>query len=177
MFKPNKSNFRNSNNQLYTRRLFVEESYTANDKTSVTYTLSDQDHPSGYPSLFKLYMEEADPTEFRFAERYLDSYDHWVLITETTWFKPYLERWRATLEQKLRSQAVDKVMQVAQDDTHKSQFEAVKILLNCGWKSKEPRYTDKGRGRPSKVEIKNALDSRVSEEEELSRELKRLAED
>lgn len=171
MFRPNKELFRNSVGQLYTRRVFLETSYNLNDRSMIQYTLTDRDHPDGYVSLYRLYMEAEDPTEFRFAETYLDSFEHWKLICATEWFKPIVARWRKSLEAKIRQQIVDRVISISKDDTHKNQFEALKVMLQGSWKEKEE--TRKA-GRPSKEEIKGHLVKEAEEDKMVQEELNRL---
>lgn len=168
---PDKTLFKNAMGALFTRGLFLERSYTKNDKSSVIYTLRDEDHPDGYKSLYKLYMETADPTEFVFANTYLDSYDHWMAIASTTWFEEELIRWRRDLEQKLKSKAMTTVKAIADSDGHKNQFEAIKILLNAGWKEKP---SGKGAGRPTKEAIKAEIKTQANEERALNADLDRV---
>lgn len=168
---PDKSLFKNTMGSLYTRGLFLEKSYTKNDKSSVQYTLRDEDHPDGYKSLYRLYMELADPTEYEFANTYLDSYDHWVAISTATWFEEELIRWRRDLEQKLKSRAMKTVQNIADSDGHKNQFEAIKILLNAGWKDKP---VGKGAGRPTKEAIKAEIKTQAKEDQLVKEELDRV---
>lgn len=172
MFKPRPESLKNSQGQPYLRRLFLETSYTINDKSDIPYTLRDEDHPEGYKSLYLLFISAEDPTEIVFAEQYLDGYAHWVRLCESEWFKEYADRWRTELDLKLKYKAIEIVKQVATDPDHKNQFEAVKILLNTPWRDK-PKAKD-GRGRPSKAEVKGELKSRVEEELALQEELKRV---
>jgi hypothetical protein len=171
MFVPDKTKFRNSMNGLYIRRVFLETSYRDNDKTPVQYTLRSSDHPEGYPSLYKLYIQMGDPLEYQFAETYLESYEHWMKLCETSWFRPIVERWRNDLQAKLKTAALQKILRVSEDDTHKNQFEALKIILAGGWKEKE---TKRRAGRPSKEEVQGHLKQSVNEEKELLEELKRV---
>lgn len=171
MFVPDKTKFRNPMNGLYIRRIFLETSYRDNDKTPVQYTLRSQDHPDGYPSLYKLYIQLADPLEYQFAETYLESYEHWTKLCETNWFKPIIERWRNDLQAKLKTQALQKILRVSEDDSHRNQFEALKIILAGGWKEKEPR---RKAGRPTKEEVKGQLQQTISDEKELLEELRRV---
>lgn len=157
---------------LYTRGLFLEQSYLKNDKSMVQYTLRDEDHPDGYKSLYKLYIEEEDPTEYVFASKFLDSYDHWMMLCECTWFQEEAVRWRRDLTQKLKARAMTIVKSVAESDGHKNQFEAVKILLNGGWDRKEPKT--KGPGRPTKEAIKGELRRQAEEDKELQEDFKRV---
>ncbi len=173
MFKPEESSLKNEGNQPYLRRLFLETSYQLNDRTGIPYTLADQDHPEGYKSLYRLYMDYEDPTEFSFANQFLLGHAHWTRLCESEWFRPYAERWRKELELKLKHKALEIVKNVSMDDGHKDQFQAVKILLNAGWKEKEAPGKPK-RGRPSKAEIKGALKEKVEEDKELLRELERV---
>lgn len=172
MFRPKIESLKNAQGSVYLRRLFLETSYTLNDKSDIPYTLRDEDHPEGYKSLYKLYIEAEDPTEIVFAEAYLDGHSHWTRLCECTWFKEFVERWRLELDLKLKSKAIEIVKAVALDSAHKNQFEAVKILLNAPWRDK-PKAKD-GRGRPSKAEVKGELKSRVDEEVALQEELKRV---
>lgn len=134
---------------FYLNALFFEQ--TMADKSTVLYTLKDHDH-NGYPSLYRLYMETNDPTEWRFATTYLDGWKHWELLQACVWFKPYIERWRRELELRMKSQALARIMAEAKT-TNKESFSANKYLLEKGW---EPKDTASKRGRPSKEDIKQA---------------------
>lgn len=171
-FHPTKSLFRNSNGQLKTRGLFIEMSYTLNDRSGVLYTLGNVDHADGYTSLYRLYMDAKDPTEAIFAKRYLDSYEHWKALCDAKWFAPYVAMWREELEQELKSEALFCIQDIAKDSTNKYHFEALKILLNAGWKEKGKQT--KGRGRPSKEEIAGALKLAKDEESDLLNDLQRV---
>lgn len=173
MFKPDKKIFRNATGQWYTNRLFLERSYTVNDKSNTIYTLRNEDHPEGYVSLYRLYMEEADPTEYAFADKYLDGYQHWQLLCSSTWFKPYIEQWREELETRIKSSALKTIERISKDNSHKNQFEAIKILLSLGWKEKTSGK-GKGRGRPSDDEVKGQLKQLAEEEKSLAEEYKRV---
>src|SRR3990167_1337022 len=92
--------FKNASGARLTQALFYEE--TGADKSSVIYTLKDQDH-EGFPSLYRLYIEMEDILEYEFANKYLDNWSHWEWLTQAGWFKPYVLRWRKELELKIRS--------------------------------------------------------------------------
>ena len=124
----------------YTRGLFFET--TLQDKSSVVYTLKDEDH-EGYPSLYRLYMDMADTTEFEFSNKYLDGHDHWKKLSETTWFKPYVERWREELRLKLEAIYRARLEQMAADGG-KEALAATKTLLEINRKATERKKV----GRP-----------------------------
>lgn len=158
------SPFRNAYGQRYLRTLFYET--TLADKTGVVYTLKDRDH-EGYPSLYRLYMESDDPTEYSFAISNLDGWDHWETLCECTWFKPYITRWRRELEIRAKARALLAIKALAADPTSKEHYQASKFLINSGWREKA---TGRGAGRPSKDEVQKvarqlAEDSRNLEED------------
>lgn len=140
-----KDKFRIDTGQRLLRGLFYET--TLADKTGVVYTLKDRDH-LGYPSLYRLYMETDDPTEYVFATTHLESWDHWERLCKCTWFKPYVTRWRRELELRTRARALAQIKTAASAGT-KDSFQAQKFLVSSGWKSPETNR----RGRPSKEEI------------------------
>ena len=133
-------------NQRLTRALFLEESYM--DRTYVLYTLKNHDH-EGYKSLYQLYINEEDPTEGRFANKYFEDYDHWMAVSEAPWLKKHISKWRKELDVRLRSRALSEILSVANNPDHKSSYEANKYILNGNWKSN----SEAKKGRPSKEEI------------------------
>lgn len=130
---------------------------TLADKSSVIYTLKDTDH-KGYDSLYRLYMEVLDPTEYRFANSYLDGWGHWKQLSVCNWFKPYIDRWREELQLKIASEALTRIMAEASTD-RKESFAANKYLLEKGW---QPKGADKV-GRPSKEAIQDAASRMVKD--------------
>lgn len=140
------SEFRNSNNLQLLNGLFYET--TDADKSSVVYTLKDRDH-LGYPSLYRLYMEADDPTEYSFAVANLDGWSHWERLCECTWFKPHIAKWRRELEVRLRARALLQIRATA-GTPGKESFQANKFLVGQGWKEGGPK---RRAGQPSKDEI------------------------
>lgn len=164
-----KTKFRHPNtNSRYLKGLFFEQ--TGADKSTVVYTLKDSDH-EGYPSLYRFYMEVNDPTEWKFAQEYLDGWEHWEMLTSCTWFKPYIARWRKELELRMKSEALARIMRESKT-TSKESFSANRYLLEKGWEPKEgPSHR---RGRPSKDDIAKAATELASADKRLSDDLERL---
>lgn len=155
--------FRGENNIRYLKALFYE---TVNaDKSTVVYTLKNEDH-MGFPSLYRLYMEMDDPTEYQFAITYLDGWEHWEMLTACTWFKPYVEKWRREIELRVRSQALAKLREAAKEG--KDTLAANKFLLERGWKDKATK------GRPSKDQIKKAADEIAHDEKKINNDFDRI---
>lgn len=155
-------------NVRYTKALFFE--VAVDDKSNVMYTLKDKDH-KGYPSLYRLYMDMADPLEINFAEAYLDGWEHWQMICDTVWFKPYIKRWRHELQLKLRAEALLRIRDIAKDETHRGSLAANKILLDGGWQTKEDT---KKVGRKSKDEIKAEAERLFVSEKDALADLERI---
>lgn len=162
------SKFRSSTNQRLTKSLFLEESYM--DQSSVLYTLKDQDH-NGFPSLYRLYMEMSDPTELEFARAYFDGWEHWLMIANASWFKPYIAKWREELDVQIRANALKSIRNVASDGFHKQSYEANKFLLLGGWKPQQGK--DKV-GRPSKEAIKSEAERLFENEKSINEDYKRI---
>jgi hypothetical protein len=152
--------------QRATKSLFYEMSY--GDTSRVVYTLKDKDH-KGYKSLYKLYMEERDILEHTFANKYFESYEHWQLVSETSWLKPLVEKWREELELVLKAEALSNIIAVSKDPEHKSHYEASKYLLNSPWRGP----TD-NRGRPSRQKIKEAAEDLFSKHQTFKQDHERI---
>ena len=157
--------FRTDNNIRYLKALFFET--TDADKSTVVYTLKDREH-MGYPSLYQLYMETNDPTEYTFATQYLDGWEHWEMLSSCSWFKPYVERWRRELELKVRSEALLKIRESAKEG--KDSFAANKFLLEKGWTKDKPS----GRGRPKKEDIAKAADQIAQDRNRVEADFNRI---
>ena len=142
--------FKNASGRRYTKALFFE-TIMDSDKSTAVYTLKDQDH-AGLPSLNRLYLELADPTEYLYATKYLEVWEHWQELCACVWFEPYVDRWRVELELKLKAEALARIKAEARS-TSKNAFTANKLLLDGGWIDKGSRAPGKV-GRPSTAAVK-----------------------
>lgn len=147
-----------------TKSLFYE--MTLADKSSVVYTLKNQDH-KGFPSLYRLYMETNDPTEYKFATTYLADWQHWLMLQKLSWFAPLVERWREELQLKIAAEALTRILSEAQSDRREA-FAANKYLLEKGWKPKGSV------GRPSQEAIKREATRLVQNNERLNEDWARV---
>jgi hypothetical protein len=163
--------FKNKNGVLYTKALFLEMSYE--DPSSAIYTLKNEDHEhkgTNYLSLYRLYMREADPTEWRVAENYFDGWEHWEQIAKAAWMKPFVESWRKQLNLRLRSEALNRIISESKTNS-KDSIAAAKYVLEKKWEEK----TGPGRGRPTKEAIRQeAAYLRSQDEDFLAKDLKRF---
>jgi uncharacterized protein Usg len=150
--------------------LFFETAQTKEAKP--LYTLKTFDHTHNgvtYISLYKAYLELDDPTEYEFAVKYFESWEHWMEVAQSPRLSAFVEEWRKELHQRLKSIALANVRQMAQDETHKASFSANKFLLEKGWEPKEKKAV----GRPSKEEAVEALEDDLFNED-YERLLKKL---
>lgn len=161
--------YTNSIGRPLTLGLFFET--TGGDKTGVVYTLKDIDH-EGYPSLYRLYMEAGDPTEYEFATQHLEGWRHWQMLSNAAWFAEHVDRWRWELELKLRAEAVKRIIEESRNKESKSKFQANKFLVDGGWKP--PAEARNPVGRPSQERIKQEAERLNQMERDILEDHERL---
>jgi hypothetical protein len=162
-FIPDRSKFKDNTGKYITQNLFLEFSY---DTEKAVYTFNDEDKEYKgvvYPSLRKLYLETADPTEYEFACKYLWGWEHWQRIVANKVLKAEIDKWRDELEVKLRSKGVKAVLAITEGS-----FNAAKWAADGGW--------DVKRGRPSKEEKERSRKLREAAIEETKEESARVLE-
>jgi hypothetical protein len=131
------------------------------------YTLSDEDHENGTPSLYKIYMAMEDITEYEFANYCFTGWEHWTTLCNCSWFKPYINRWRTELELKLKAQAIRRIRDEAEFGG-KNSYQANKWVVDRGWIEGDRK------GRPTKQQIKEEAAARAAEINRIEEDLKRL---
>ncbi len=141
---PGRDRLIDSVGRFRTQSLFREMSHQGDDHDPI-FTLKENDPQGKLPSLHRLYMEVADPTEYDFAMLAFGSWRHFTHLSKLQWFAEYLDRYREELEIKLRSAAIKDLLLHART---KGGTPAAKFLSEAGWKPKKH-----GRGRPSKEEV------------------------
>lgn len=163
-FTPDKSRFKDEKGRYIVQGLFLEDKY--NPVLSV-YTLDGEDKTYKgvvYPSLKRLYLEEGDPNEYLFAQKFLYDWDHWQRICKNAIVGRHVEKWRKELELSLVSEGVATLIDLAVND---KSYQAAKFLADSGW-------IKTGRGRPSKSEIEGELKRRATEDGEFAEDFKLL---
>jgi hypothetical protein len=132
--------FKDKMGRYITQGLFIDFRY---DETFAVYTLEDEDKTykgNLYPSLKRLYLEEEDPTEYNFANKYLFGWEHWNVLKNNKELYKHIEKWEEELEVKMRAKGVHSMLKMAEG----SNFNAAKWVADGQWTTK--------RGRPSKAE-------------------------
>ena len=134
--------FKSPEGQYYTQALFLETSY--DDTSLVLYTLKNEDYTYNgvtYPSFPRLYLEIADPTEYKVSQLLFGGWPHWQRVTGSGKLSSVIEALREELEVKLRSQGVQRMISAA----GKSE-KAAAWLADRGW-------IQSTKGRPTKEAI------------------------
>lgn len=127
--------FKNTQGMFFLNALFIEKAQT---EETALYSLKDADVWRGtscYPSIRRLYQEMNDPTEYSFATKYFQSFEHWNLLCQCPWFKPILQEMRLSLQASLKSLAWGKIIQIAKS-SDKDSFTANRYLLEALQKAK-----------------------------------------
>lgn len=158
--------FRAANGNWFTKQLFFET--TLSNKENVVYTLKYVDH-LGYPSLYRLYMEASDPTEYQFAITHLGGWPHWEELLENNWFKPYIAGWRRELEVKLKSMALANLIIQSTSPDPKTSVPVNRYLLDKDWTPEA-----KAKRRPNKAAIREAANDLVLNQDRIKTDFENL---
>jgi hypothetical protein len=154
-----------------TLSLFFEYNKNAAEYTS-PYSLKKHQLLSNPPSLYLRYMEIQDPTEYKFAQAVLGSWDHWNALCECAWFKPYIQDWREDLKVSLASKHYMEMRAMADSKVAKAsdRITALRWLaLNSGYDS-----TKSTKGRPSKEQVEGRLKQELRSLDEDKDDMERL---
>jgi hypothetical protein len=90
----------------------------------------------------KVYVEIADPNDYKAALVLIGNWDHWQMLLGCKSFAAELEKWRHEVHAKLRSDAIAQLVKQSKSDKGTA---AAKVLLDLGAEPKK-------RGRPAKDE-------------------------
>ena len=157
---------KDSMGRFRTQSLFVEHKH---EKYPAPFTLKDYDHNGGM-SMYQLYMNASDPTEYTQAIALLGSWKHWQLLCNTEWFKPIVAGWRDELKVKFESDRFREMIDVT--TTCKGTPQGVSATK---WLAERySRVTSPKRGRPSKAEKAQNLRKDSEEDQLLKEEAARL---
>ena len=177
-FTLNKSVMKDTMGRYRVHSLFDKSSVLNCDLVPV-FTMDDN-HTLNLPSFKRLYVEIGDPSEYKIALALLGSWEHWVRLCESTWFKPFLEECRDELSAKLRSEAVERIKKDGLMAFSESvRLAANKFLANGDYKIEVEKVVEeerelKKRGRPSKEEIERRTKEILTEEGIITADLNRI---
>ena len=141
-----------------TESLFLETK--RNNKYDSYFTLAHEDK-KGHLSMRRKYLEISDPTEYQVAMQLLGDYKHWQALASRKWFKDHLDQWRIELDDKLQSEAVATLREIARSTKAGGRVQAARLLLDKPWEAK-----NRLRGRPSNDEVEGYRKQASDEAEE-----------
>ena len=157
-----KSNFKDELGRPVSTALFLEILY---DEKYAAYTLKEEDflyNGKLYPSIKRLYLEESDVTEYRFAKKYFLSWSQWQKICKSKAMQEHIEEWREELEVKIRADAIVHIVKNSGRNAASARW-----LADRGW-------AEKSAGRPSKEEIQKKIKIAAKINSEYDDDVKRM---
>lgn len=157
------SKYTDKQGRYRTRSLFVETIGKDQKKAGFTPLYTLKGDPK-YIDLHDLYIQSGDPTEYIFAMKAFDSWQHFKHLESLAWFRYHLQEWREELEVKLRSDGIRALAEASAEGTRG--ISAAKFLADRGWEKK--------RGRPSKDEVEREKRIQAQMQEELHEDAARL---
>lgn len=124
--------------------------------------------PHVVPSLRRIYLEIADPVEYNFSMEVLGSHRHWLILQDLSWFQPYLQEWRDTLDIKLRSDAVRSLRRISESMDEAKALQAAKWLAEGSYKARREK------GRPTEAQVVRETKKEASVRSLLQEDAERL---
>ena len=149
--------YKSPNNNWYTYALFYDMSVNKADslrpKGLEKPVFTFYDDREGYINGARTFVEERDPTGYKWATKYLGSWEHWKVLMNTKWFPQVYENWKEELQTKLAAEAIEQIQKIAISDGQQALI-AAKYLAEKGW---ERRHSPSSRGRPTKSEVQGKM--------------------
>ena len=143
-----------TSNQLKTMSLLLEASREG-DESPPIYTLAKEDRLDKNGnlciSLYKAYMAEDDLSEYSFASKYFESWEHWQRMKANQTYAPAYREWAIELEHRTKSKMLARIKEIAENGS----LDANKFLATVKFTNGLPDTLKNvpanalGRGRPS----------------------------
>jgi 5-methylcytosine-specific restriction endonuclease McrA len=137
-----------------TRSLFVEMwKLNPNQDYPPLFTLKNDDDTDGYISLKRIYLDIADPTEYRFSVAVFRDPRHWGHLCRLDWFIPYRTKWRSELRAKLRSTAISNLIKLSEENAAAIKTVATEDFVYQSYLELEDGPMKRRVGRPNKERL------------------------
>lgn len=134
----------------YTQQLFIEPwNLLDPDKRVCEPIFSLHSDKPGLINARSTFVALMDPTGYRWAMKYLGSWQHFERLSKCTFFAEALDGWLEEIRIKQVSEAVNRIRAIAEDGSAQA-INANKYLAEEGWKKPN-------RGRPSKEALTGEL--------------------
>ena len=102
--------FKGNGTKWLTEGLFLETSVSGE---FALYTLQPWDKKQDgkhYLSIHKAFVEMCDPSEWQFANKYFDGYQHWLRVKEQKFFVPVYQAMLEEMQAKIQYTAIAKML-------------------------------------------------------------------
>lgn len=163
--------FKSPKNQYYTANLFYErwvELPSEDRSIDPQFSLY-----GGVPDVIdckSTFIELGDPTGYKWAITYLQSWDHWLKLinSKSPWFRDAYHVWLEELKVKMKQKALETIERISNSGTPQS-LPAAKYIAGAEWE-----HTAHTKGRPSKELIKGELAKAVKVINQEDEDIKRI---
>lgn len=147
--KPTKP-YKSVNNIWYTSSLFYEQWVLRNPAQRViapVFTLYDSTKPD-LVCFRTTFVDENDPTGYKWAIKYLGDWEHWEKLVRYPWFREALEKARQEIYIKNRADALEVIKNIALGGDSKQALPAARYLAEL-----ENNLNKAPAGRPTNAKV------------------------
>ena len=167
------SRFRCSNGKYYTRQLFWDEYIQLElAKRTIEPLFSLYKDKPGLINFGKVYVECADPSGYKVAQKILDGdYTLWTVLTGCRWFISAKEVWDRELDAKLYSEGLEEIRELAKNGMPAQKLAASKFLATKAYRKDN---STSSKGRPKREDIDRAARDLAASDRDLEEDIKRI---
>lgn len=147
------SKFRGDSNSLLGGSLFYERYIEmVNPANKPLFSLFTDRVFEGRPLINcqKTFVELDDPTGYKWATTYLESWEHWQVLIRSKWFQNAVSIWQDELATKQQMEAIARIRELASEGSDSKSLNAAKYIAERGWEK------NTSRGRPPKTKIQSS---------------------
>lgn len=124
------------------------------------------------PCFREWFLHYKDLTGQKVAMKFLGNYEHWQLMEDRCpWFREAVEQWRVELRAQLKSEAMERLQEIADTASPATSLAATKALLEII--DDKPKKQVK-RGRPSKSEVASNLKQAMKNSDDTDEDFERI---
>lgn len=131
--------------QYRTLTLFKEYATSVkNAEYEPEFTLAEEDDGNieSMPKIYKRFYQ--DVTEYKFVQYCFNGdFAHWEVLKNCEKFKKYYESWRTECINRLKCEAMQKIVETAMDDGNRNSFQALKYLVEREEKKTKKKKVEK----------------------------------
>lgn len=142
--------YKAGNGGWLTASLFYEEMRHAQTEDRACEAVFSFTGREGFIDARKTFVELRDPTGYKWAMKYLQSYEHFTILMKAKWFREEYDSWIDELKAIMKSEAIARIAEIAKGSSVQS-LPAAKYIAGAEWEKVH------GRGRPSKAELNGEL--------------------